>query len=121
MRLYKGQAGSNLKEVHQFLSDITPEAAAAIAAKVTMDKIFSPKDTSSQLQNVADAIGQALENECMMRFYEKNVPGLLHTLRDNYWHRSMGTHQKVVVIRTLMNRMDVQHWKRHGVELTASD
>ena len=114
MRLYKGQAGSNLKEVHQFLADITPEAAAAIAAKVTMDKIFSPKDTSSQLQNVADAIGQALENECMMRFYEKNVPGLLHTLRDNYWHRSMGTHQKVVVIRTLMNRMDVQHWKAWG-------
>ena len=113
-RLYKGQAGSNLKEVHQFLSDITPEAAAAIAAKVTMDKIFSPKDTSSQLQNVADAIGQALENECMMRFYEKNVPGLLHTLRDNYWHRSMGTHQKVVVIRTLMNRLDVQHWQAWG-------
>jgi DNA-directed RNA polymerase len=114
MRLYKGQAGSNLKELHQFLSDVSPEAAAAIAAKVTMDKLFSPKDASSQLQNVADAIGQALENECMMRFYEKNVPGLLHTLRENYWHRSMGTHQKVVVIRTLMNRMDVQHWKAWG-------
>ena len=114
MRLYKGQAGVSLKETHQYLSDITPEAAAAIAAKVTIDKIFSPKDASSQLQNVADAVGQAVENECMMRFYEKNVPGLLHTLRQNYWHRSMGTHQKVVVIRTLMNRLDVQHWQCWG-------
>ena len=114
-RLYKGQAGVKLRELHQFLSDVSPEAAAAIAAKITVDKVFSPKESASLLQNVADAIGQALENECMMRFYEKNVPGLLHTLRQNYWHRSMGTHQKVVVIRTLMNRCDVQHWKAWGI------
>ena len=114
-RLYKGQAGHKLKEVHQYLTDIEPESAAAIAAKVTMDKLFSPKKASSLLQNVADAIGTGIENECMMRFYESNVPALLHTLKKNYWHRSIGTHQKVVVIRTLMNRLDVPHWQAWGI------
>ena len=50
----------------------------------------------------------------MMRYYETNVPGLLHKLKENYWHKSMGTQQKVVVIRTLMNRCDVDHWKTWG-------
>ena len=115
LRIKKGKTGRYFAELWPFLRDLEPEAAAAIAAKVTMDKLFSPKKASSQLQNVADAIGTAVENECMMRFYEKNVPGLLHTLKDNYWHRSIGTHQKVVVIRTLMNRFDVDHWKAWGI------
>ena len=113
-RIHEGYTGQYFREIRQYLTDIEPEAAAAISSKVTIDKIFSPKKSSAQLQNVADAIGQAVENECMMRYYEKNVPGLLHTLKQNYWHRSIGTHQKVVVIRTLMNRYDVDHWKCWG-------
>ena len=113
-RIHEGRTGVFFKEIRQYLADIEPEAAAAIASKITIDKIFSPKKSSSQLQNVTDAIGQAVENECMMRYYERNVPGLLHTLKENYWHRSIGTHQKVVVIRTLMNRYDVDHWKCWG-------
>ena len=113
-RIYERTTGHKLKEIHQYLRDVEAEAAAAIAAKVTMDKIFSPKKASSQLQNVADAIGTALENECMMRHYERHVSGLLHTLKENYWHRSIGTHQKVVVIRTLMNKADVPHWQAWG-------
>ena len=81
LRIKKGKTGAHFADIWQFLSDVEPEAAAAIAAKVTMDKVFSPKKGSSQLQNVADAIGQAVENECMMRHYERNVPGLLHTLK----------------------------------------
>ena len=115
LRIKKGKTGRYFAELWPFLRELEPEAAAAIAAKVTMDKLFSPKKASSQLQNVADAIGTAVENECMMRFYEKNVPGLLHTLKENYWHRSIGTHQKVVVIRTLMNRFDVDHWNAWGI------
>jgi DNA-directed RNA polymerase len=113
-RIHEGRTGVAFKEIRQYLSDIEPEAAAAIVAKVTMDKIFSPKKASSQLQNVTDAIGTAVENECLMRHYEKNVPGLLHTLKQNYWHRSIGTHQKVKVISTLMNRLDVPHWQAWG-------
>ena len=49
-----------------------------------------------------------------MRHYEKHAPGLLKTLKDNYWHRSIGTQQKVVVIRTLMNRYNVKQWQSWG-------
>jgi len=48
------------------------------------------------------------------RHYERSVPGLLQTLKDNYWHKSIGTHQKVKVISTLMNRYDVEHWQSWG-------
>ena len=114
LKIRKGTLGVAFKEIHQFLADIEPEAAAAIACKVTFDKTFGTKPSSSQIQNVTDGIGTAIENEAMMRFYERKVPGLLKTLKENYFHRSIGTHQKVVVIRTLMKRYDVEHWQAWG-------
>ena len=113
-RLIKGQAGINFKEIHEYLMDLEAEAAAAIACKITFDKVFSTKPKANLVSSVTDAIGKAIENECMMRYYETNVPGLLHSLKENYWHKSIGTHQKVVVIRTLMNRCDVDHWQTWG-------
>ena len=65
---------------------------------------------------VCDAIGKAVEAECQMRHYETHAPGLLYTLKKNYWHRSCGTQQKLTVIQTLMNRHDVKEWKI-GAEL----
>jgi len=114
LRLTKGQAGAAFKEIHQYLADIEPLAAAAIAVKITFDKVFSYKDKSNQVTNVCDAIGLGIEQECQMRHYEKNAPGLLKTLKDNYWHKSIGTQQKLVVIRTLMNRYDVKQWSAWG-------
>jgi len=119
-RLTKGQAGAAFKEIHKYLADVEPLAAAAIAIKLTFDKVFSYKDKSHQVTNVCDAIGLAIEQECQMRHYEKNAPGLLKTLKDNYWHKSIGTQQKLVVIRTLMNRYNVKQWDA-GVDLIASN
>ena len=51
-----------------------------------------------------------------MRYYESVCPGLLKTIKDNYWHRAAGTQQKLVVVRTLINRSDVEQW-HHGLEL----
>ena len=113
-RLTKGQAGAAFKEIHKYLADVEPLAAAAIAIKLTFDKVFSYKDKSHQVTNVCDAIGLAIEQECQMRHYEKNAPGLLKTLKDNYWHKSIGTQQKLVVIRTLMNRYNVKQWDCWG-------
>ena len=109
--------GKAFKEIIQYLSDIEPEAAAAIACKVTFDKVFSPKPKSNLVQSVTDSIGTALENECMMRYYERNVPGLLKYIKDKYWHKSSGTHQKVKNVITLMNRADVKHWQPWGIRL----
>lgn len=113
-RIYTRHNGVAFAEIQHYLADVEPEVAAAIASKLTFDKVFSVKPSCSQVQNVADAIGQALENECMMRHYERSVPGLLNVLKENYWHKSIGTHQKVKVITTLMNRYDVEHWKAWG-------
>ena len=110
IRLKKGQAGAAFKDIQQYLADIDPLAAAAIAVKVTFDKVFSYKDKSHSVIVVCDSIGTAIEQECQMRHYEKHAPGLLKVLKDNYWHRSIGTHQKLVVIRTLMNRYKVKQW-----------
>ena len=113
-RIRERKTGKAFKEIIHYLADIEPEAAAAIACKVTFDKVFSNKPKANQVQSVTEAIGQAVENECMMRHYERKVPGLLHTLKENYFHRSIGTHQKVKVITTLMNRYDVPHWECWG-------
>ncbi len=93
-RLTKGGAGKSFKEIQQYLADVEPLAAAALAVKLTFDKVFSYKDKSNQAVNVCDSIGLAVEQECQMRHYEKHAPGLLHTLKENYWHRSIGTQQK---------------------------
>ena len=114
-RIKEGKIGVCFREIQRYLKDIEPEAAAAIACKVTFDKVFSSKPRSSTVQNVTDAIGQAIENECMMRFYERNVPGLLRVIKENYFHRSIGTQQKVKVVTTLMNRYDVDHWQCWGI------
>ena len=113
-RIKEGKTGVAFREIQQYLADIEPEAAAAIACKVTFDKVFATKKGASLVPNVTDAIGQAVENECMMRHYEAKVPGLLHTIKENYFHKSSGTHQKVKVITTLMHRYDVPHWQCWG-------
>ena len=110
-RIKKGKTGRCFAEIQKYLADIEPEAAAAIALKVTFDKVFSIKPGQSVITNIADSIGTAVENECMMRHYERKVPGLLNVLKENYFHRSIGTTQKVTVIKTLMKRYDVQIWK----------
>ena len=113
-RIKEGKTGASFKEIQQYLADVEPLAAAALAVKLTFDKVFSYKDKSNQTVNVCDAIGLAVEQECQMRHYEKHAPGLLHTLKENYWHRSIGTQQKIVVIRTLMNRYEVKQWDAWG-------
>lgn len=109
-RLNKGEAGIQFAAIRQYLTGIEPEAAAAIALKVTFDKVFSTKQGSALVTNTTSAIGQAIEQECLMRHYEDKVPGLLNSVRDEYFHNSIGTHQKVKVVTTLMNRYDVDHW-----------
>ena len=113
-RIKEGKTGKAFKEIQYYLSDLEPLAAAAIACKVTFDKVFSFKEGSNQVVSVCEAIGHAVEDECQMRHYETTAPGLLNVLKKNYWHKSIGTHQKIVVIQTLMNRYDVKQWVSWG-------
>ena len=109
-RIREGYIGKSFKEIHQFLEPIDAGASAAIALKITFDKVFSYKDKGNLLLTVCEAIGQAVEQEAQMQFYEKNCPGLLSVLKKNYWHNTTGTQQKFVIIRTLIQRYDVPQW-----------
>ena len=114
LRIHKGHTGVAFKEIHKYLAGLEPLAAAAIACKITFDKVFSFKEGSNFAVNVCDSIGHAIEDECQMRHYETEVPALLTTLKKNYWHKSIGTQQKLVVIKTLMNRYNVSAWTPWG-------
>ena len=117
LRIHKGHNGVAFRDIHEYLSKLEPMAAAAIACKLTFDKVFGFKDNSNQLTNICESIGHAIEDELQMRHYEEHAPGLLNVLKKNYWHRSMGTQQKLTVIRTLMNRYDVKQWKPWGTSV----
>mgnify|MGYP001493983907 CR=1 FL=1 len=113
-RIKEGATGKSFREIKVYLADLEPLAAATIACKITFDRVFSYRDSEKTVVNVCAAIGNGLEDECQMRYYEKNVPALLTTLKKNYWHKSIGTKQKIVVIQTLMNRYGVEPWKAWG-------
>lgn len=110
-RIHAGHTGIAFKDIHRYLAGLEPLAAAAIACKITFDKVFSFKEGSNFAVNVCDSIGHAIEDECQMRYYEDAAPALLQTLKNNYWHKSKGTQQKLISIQTLMNKSDVVNWQ----------
>ena len=110
-RLARGQNGPAFREIRMFLDEMEALALASIALKVTFDKVFSPKKKNAQLVNVTSAIGRAVQDECQMRYYEDQAPGLLNVIKEKYWHSSMGTQQRLVVSRTIMNRSEITPWK----------
>jgi DNA-directed RNA polymerase len=109
----KGHNGKDFATIHHHLKEIEPEAAAAIALKITFDKVFSSKDKANEIANVVVAIGQALEQEAQLRWYEAQDPDLMDRIRRSYWHSSCGTQQRVTVTKTMMNRNDY-HWDGWG-------
>ena len=66
-RIKERKNGVAFKEISEYLADIEPFAAAAIACKIVFDKVFSFREDSSTLVNVCSAIGTAVEQECQMR------------------------------------------------------
>ena len=114
-RIHEGKTGKLFAEIAAYLADIEPEVAGAIACKLTVDKVFSAHDDSHMVASVTDGIGAALEAECQMRHYEKVAPGLLHIIKEQYWHNTTGTQQKLTIVRTMMNRADnVEPWHPWG-------
>jgi DNA-directed RNA polymerase len=108
-RIHEGKNGVDFATIHQYLAEIEPEAAAAIALKRTFDMVFSPKDKANEIANVITIIGHALEQECQLRWYESQDKDLYDRIKRQYWHSACGTQQKATVARTMMNRHEY-HW-----------
>ena len=109
-RIIKGHTGAAFTEVHKYLNELESLAIAAIALKITFDKVFSLKDKSNLCQNVLTSIGQALEQECQMRHYQREAPGLLHVIKKNTLHSSSGTQQRLSSTRHEMNKKGIKPW-----------
>lgn len=112
-RIHEGHNGKDFATIHQYLEQIEPEAAAAIALKLTFDKVFSPKDRCNEIANVITSIGQALEQQAQLRWYEAQDRDLYDRIKRQYWHSSCGTQQKATIARTMMNRHEY-HWDNWG-------
>jgi len=62
IKIHKGTFGQTFREIHTYLKDVESLAAAAIACKLTFDKVFSYKEGSNLAINVCEAIGRAVED-----------------------------------------------------------
>ena len=111
------RATGHMASIKEYVSNVEPLACAAIACKIIFDRVFARAkdgDTPNLLVSVCEGVGQAVEDECQMRFYEKECPGLLKYIQDKYWHKSAGTKQRVTVAQTLINRYDAASWSNWG-------
>ena len=110
-RITKGQAGKNFKEIYEYLEDLDSESACLIALKVTFDMVFGNRNKSHRTANVITSIGNGLEDECQMRYYEREYPNHMEVIKKFNWHSSMGTQQRLTATQTLINRReDVKPW-----------
>ena len=109
-RLARGQNGPAFREIRKHTDELETLALAAIALKVTFDQAFSNKPKNALVVNVTTSIGRAVQDECQMRHYEREAPGLLNYLKKTYWHDSIGTQQKLANTRKAMNKADILKW-----------
>ena len=84
-RLTRG-TGHQFQLIKDYVSKLESFAAAAISCKILFDKVFSYKLDSNTIVNVSEAIGQAIENECQIRYYENTAPGLINVLKLSLIH-----------------------------------
>ena len=95
---------------HKHLLPVDSDLQALLTCKVTFDHVFSSVEKRRYLTTMVIAIGAAIEGECQMRYYEKECPALLATLKKNYWHEAKGTESKRVCVQTLMHKTNISPW-----------
>ena len=64
-----------------YLLALDSESQAIIAAKLTFDKVFSPRRKNQLVISVTEAIGDAIEAECQMQYYESIAAPLFNVLK----------------------------------------
>ena len=112
-RIAAGKNGKMYAEIATFLCHLTKEESCLIAIKVFIDHVFSSKASNRTVTAVCAGIGMAIEHECQMRYYKDEFPGLFASIVKHHWHSSMGTQQKLVTTKTLINRADdTTPWKK---------
>ena len=111
---YKTQCGHDYIIFHKHILPVLSEISALLTCKVVFDHVFSPRVVQHGVTKMSKALGQALEAECQMKYYEEVAPALFITLKKNYFHEAKGTDSKRVTIQTLMNKTNVSPWVHWG-------
>ena len=107
---YKTCAGTNMQVFHKHILPVDSDFQALLTCKVVFDHVFAPRSTKHAVTNIATAVGAAIEAECQMKYYDKEAPALLNTLKKNYWHQAKGTEYKRKCIQTLMHKTQISPW-----------
>ena len=111
-----GVAYAEIKRyLHQFNDERQCNILANIALKRTFDLVFSQKRKDSkrmpnQVANVLTAVGNSVEQECQMRWYEQQDKELFKRISRKYWLATTGTQQKKRTMQLMMGRNDY-HWE----------
>jgi len=105
--------GQYFIEVINYLDDLEDLACAGIALKVTFDKVFSLVEDANKLVSIQKSIGNAIEQECQIRYYERVAPGLMNYVVKKYWHSAAGTQQRYKDARIMLER-NGYHWTKWG-------
>ena len=99
----RGKSGVAYSDIIKHLLEFNDEREANILANIalkrTFDLVFSQKRKGSKkhpnsVANVTVSIGQAVEAECQMRYYEAKDPELFKRISRKYWKATTGTEQK---------------------------
>ena len=64
LKIHKGKYGVAFKDIHIYLTNIDSQSAAAIACKITFDKVFGYKEKCNQATKVCEAIGLCMGCLC---------------------------------------------------------
>ena len=106
----KKHGAGSMVALMPYLLALDTESQAVIAAKLTFDKVFSPRRKNQLVVSVTDSIGSAIEAECQMQYYENIAPPLFAALKETYWHQAKGTEYKRKSMQTIMNKHDIIPW-----------
>ena len=111
IQMIKEYGAARRVAIMPYLLGLDSETQAIITAKLTFDKVFSPRRKNQLVISVTEAIGHALEAECQMQYYETIAAPLFNVLKENYWHQAKGTEYKRKSVQTIMNKYDIVPWK----------
>jgi DNA-directed RNA polymerase len=119
IKVQSGRNGQDFAEISQYINAISSDQLALIGLKLVIDRVCdTSNEDSAILTNVYYAVGQAIERQVQLDWYEANHKELYDYVTKKYWKPTTGTEQKYTVMRLMANRRDI-HWQAwHRMSLT---
>ena len=92
-RLIRGKAAPYLAPLVKHTLTIDDETLAMIVLKAMFDQTISPKDRADHSAKVIDKVGQTIEAEAKLRYFESQDPKLFSKIT-RFQHKAAGLHNR---------------------------